>query len=103
MGVLCAIAAAIAAARLNGSTLDIGMGNELYVIAAAVDRRDVVRRRHRHDPGRHSLAHWSCSHCRSGMSFLGVDSPVQNIVVGIVLVPRSGFDTLNRRRGGGES
>ena len=36
MGVLCALAAAIAAARLNGSTLDIGQSYELYVIAAAV-------------------------------------------------------------------
>src|SRR5262249_15335713 len=36
MGVLCAFAAAIAAARLNGSTLDIGSSYELYVIAAAV-------------------------------------------------------------------
>jgi D-xylose transport system permease protein len=36
MGVLCAIAAAIASARLNGSTLDVGQSYELYVIAAAV-------------------------------------------------------------------
>ena len=36
MGLLCGIAAAIAAARLNGATLDVGQSNELYVIAAAV-------------------------------------------------------------------
>src|SRR5207248_660636 len=36
MGVLCAISAAIAAARLNGATLDVGESYELYVIAAAV-------------------------------------------------------------------
>ncbi len=36
MGILCALAAAIAAARLNGATLDIGVSYELYVIAAAV-------------------------------------------------------------------
>ena len=36
MGVLCAIAAAIASARLNGATLDVGQSYELYVIAAAV-------------------------------------------------------------------
>ena len=36
MGILCAIAAAIAAARLNGATLDVGQSYELYVIAAAV-------------------------------------------------------------------
>ena len=36
MGILCALAAAIAAARLNGATLDIGQSYELYVIAACV-------------------------------------------------------------------
>ena len=36
MGLLCGIAAAIASARLNGATLDVGQSNELYVIAAAV-------------------------------------------------------------------
>src|SRR4051794_3837093 len=36
MGILCAISAAIASARLNGGTLDLGQGYELYVIAAAV-------------------------------------------------------------------
>src|SRR4029453_9848629 len=35
MGVLCAIAAAIAVARLTAATLDIGTSYELYVIAAA--------------------------------------------------------------------
>jgi ABC-type xylose transport system permease subunit len=36
MGVLAALSAAVVAARLNGATLDIGFGYELYVIAAAV-------------------------------------------------------------------
>ena len=36
MGILCALAAAIASARLNGATLDVGQSYELYVIAAAV-------------------------------------------------------------------
>src|SRR5258706_16364919 len=36
MGILCAISGAIASARLNGGTLDLGTGYELYVIAAAV-------------------------------------------------------------------
>ena len=36
MGILCALAAAISAARLNGATLDVGQSYELYVIAAAV-------------------------------------------------------------------
>ena len=36
MGMLCALAAAIVSARLNGATLDVGQSYELYVIAAAV-------------------------------------------------------------------
>jgi D-xylose transport system permease protein len=36
-----------------------------------------------------------------GLSFNGVNSPTQNVVAGIVLVLAVGFDTWNRRRGGG--
>jgi ABC-type xylose transport system permease subunit len=32
---------------------------------------------------------------------MGVNSPGQNVVAGIVLILAVGFDTLNRRRGGG--
>ena len=35
---------------------------------------------------------------QSGMVLLNVDSPVQDIVVGIVLVAAVGLDTLLRRR-----
>ena len=34
-----------------------------------------------------------------GLSFIGVNSPIQNIVAGIVLVIAVGFDSYNRRRG----
>jgi ABC-type xylose transport system permease subunit len=34
-----------------------------------------------------------------GLSFVGVNSPGQNVVVGIVLVVAVGLDTINRRRG----
>ena len=34
-----------------------------------------------------------------GLSFMGVNSPIQNIVAGIVLIIAVGFDTFNRRRG----
>ena len=37
---------------------------------------------------------------QSGMVLLGVDTPVQNIVVGAVLVLAVGLDTLYRRRAG---
>jgi putative multiple sugar transport system permease protein len=35
-----------------------------------------------------------------GLAFMGVPSPIQSIVAGIVLVVAVGFDTFNRRRGG---
>ncbi len=34
-----------------------------------------------------------------GLSFIGVNSPGQNVVAGIVLILAVGFDTFNRRRG----
>jgi len=34
-----------------------------------------------------------------GLSFLGVNSPGQNVAAGVVLILAVGFDTLNRRRG----
>ena len=34
-----------------------------------------------------------------GLSFLGVNSPGQNVVAGVVLILAVGLDTLNRRRG----
>ncbi len=62
MGVLCAVSAAIQTARLNAAVTNLGVQNELDVIAAAVIGGDVVRRRHRDDPGcspgcrRHAVA-----------------------------------------------
>ena len=50
MGILCAIAAAIVSARLNGSTLDVGNSYELLRHRGGRRRRDLVCRRHRHDP-----------------------------------------------------
>jgi ABC-type xylose transport system permease subunit len=34
-----------------------------------------------------------------GLSFMGVNSPGQNVVAGIVLIVAVGFDAFNRRRG----
>ena len=50
MGVLCAISAAIASARLNGGTLDLGPGLRAVRDRRGGHRRHVVRRRDRHDP-----------------------------------------------------
>jgi D-xylose transport system permease protein len=97
MGLLCGVAAAIAAARLNGATLDVGQSNELYVIAAAVVGGTSFAGGIGTIPGAvlgaivmQSLAY--------GMAFVNVTSAVQNIVAGIVLVVAVAFDTFNRRR-----
>jgi D-xylose transport system permease protein len=98
MGVLCAIAAAIAAARINGSTLDVGRTYELYVIAAAVIGGTSFAGGIGTIPGAvlGALVMASLSY---GLSFLGYSSPVQDIVAGVVLVLAVGFDAWNRRRG----
>jgi D-xylose transport system permease protein len=98
MGVLCAIAAAIAAARLNGSTLDIGVSYELYVIAAAVIGGTSFAGGIGTIPGA-VLGAFVLQALSYGLSFIGVNSPGQNVVAGVVLILAVGFDTLNRRRG----
>jgi D-xylose transport system permease protein len=98
MGVLCALAAAIAAARLNGSTLDIGSGYELYVIAAAVVGGTSFAGGIGTIPGA-VLGAFVMQSLTYGLGFLGVNSPGQNVAAGIVLILAVGLDTLNRRRG----
>jgi D-xylose transport system permease protein len=98
MGILCALAAAIAAARLNGATLDIGTSYELYVIAAAVVGGTSFAGGIGTIPGA-VLGAFVLAALNYGLSFLGVNSPGQNVAAGIVLIIAVGFDTLNRRRG----
>jgi len=98
MGVLCAFAAAIAAARLNGATLDIGTSYELYVIAAAVVGGTSFAGGIGTIPGA-VLGAFVLAALNYGLSFLGVNSPGQNVAAGVVLILAVGFDTLNRRRG----
>jgi D-xylose transport system permease protein len=102
MGLLCALAAAIAAARLNGSTLDIGTSYELYVIAAAVVGGTSFAGGIGTIPGA-VLGAFVMQSLAYGLSFIGVNSPGQNVVAGVVLILAVGFDTWNRRRGGGRS
>jgi D-xylose transport system permease protein len=98
MGILCAFAAAIAAARLNGSTLDIGTSYELYVIAAAVVGGTSFAGGIGTIPGA-VLGAFVLAALNYGLSFIGVNSPGQNVAAGVVLILAVGFDTLNRRRG----
>jgi D-xylose transport system permease protein len=98
MGILCALAAAIVSARLNGSTLDIGNSYELYVIAAAVVGGTSFAGGIGTIPGA-VLGAFVMQSLAYGLSFIGVNSPGQNVVAGIVLIVAVGLDTVNRRRG----
>jgi D-xylose transport system permease protein len=98
MGILCALAAAIASSRLNGATLDVGQSYELYVIAAAVVGGTSFAGGIGTIPGA-VIGAFVMQSLAYGLSFMGVNSPGQNIVAGIVLILAVGFDTFNRRRG----
>ena len=98
MGVLCALAAAIASARLNGATLDVGQSYELYVIAAAVVGGTSFAGGIGTIPGA-VLGAFVMQSLAYGLSLMGVNSPGQNVVAGIVLILAVGLDTFNRRRG----
>lgn len=98
MGLLGAISAAIAAARLNGGTLDLGQGYELYVIAAAVIGGTSFAGGIGTIPGA-ILGALVMQSLQYGLGFLGFNSPIVNIVAAVVLVAVVGIDSWNRRRG----
>ena len=97
MGALTGMAAAISIARLNAATNALGTSYELYTIAAAVI-------------GGTSLAGGVgtvagaligavvMQSLQSGMVLLGYDAPLQNIVIGVVLVFAVWIDSVYRRR-----
>ena len=99
MGALCGIAAVIASARLQSAGNSIGTNDELKTIAAVVI-------------GGASLAGGSgtiigaiigavvIQSLQSGMSLLGFDASLQNIVTGLVLVVAVYVDMLYQRRRG---
>ncbi len=97
LGLLCGIAGAIASARLNGASLDIGQGYELLVIAAAVIGGTSFAGGIGTVPGA-ILGALVMQALAYGLAYLGQPTPVQNIVSGVVLVVAVGFDTWNRRR-----
>ena len=98
MGVLCAVSAAVQTARLNGAVTNLGVQNELDVISAAVIGGSSLSGGIGTIPGA-VLGAVVMQSLRSGMVMVRVDSPTQDIVVGIVLVAAVGFDTYLRRRG----
>ena len=97
MGALCAIAGAIQAARLNAGVTSAGVQNELDTIAAAVIGGTSFAGGIGTIPGA-VLGAVVMQSLRSGMVLLRVDSPIQDIVVGTVLVAAVGLDAFIRRR-----
>ena len=97
MGALAAVGGAISTARLNAATNAQGTLDELLVIAAAViggtslaDGIGTIAGAMIGAVLMQSLA--------TGMILLGVDTPLQNIVVGVVLVIAVWLDTVYRKR-----
>jgi D-xylose transport system permease protein len=76
----------------------LGVSNELDVISAAVIGGTSFAGGIGTIPGA-ILGAVVMQSLRSGMLLLNVDSPVQDIVVGIVLVAAVGVDSYLRRRG----
>ncbi len=97
MGVLVAIAAAVQTARLNAAVSGLGQLAELYVIAAAVIGGTSLAGGVGTIAGA-VLGALVMQSLQSGMVLMGVDAPLQDIVVGIVLVLAVAVDTIYRRR-----
>jgi D-xylose transport system permease protein len=97
MGALVGIAACISTARLNAATNSAGTLDELYVIAAAVIGGTSLAGGVGTIVGA-MLGALIMQSLQSGMVLLGVDTPLQNIVVGLVLVTAVWLDTTYNRR-----
>jgi D-xylose transport system permease protein len=99
MGSLTAIAAVIASARLGAVGNDLGTLDELRVIAAAVIGGTALSGGIGTIYGA-VLGALIMQSLQSGMAMVGVDAPLQSIVVGLVLVLAVLVDILYRRRTG---
>ena len=96
VGVLCALGGIVASARLGYHTNDIGVLDELRVIAAAVIGGTALS-------GGIGTIYGAIfgalimQSLQSGMAMVGVDAPYQNIVVGLVLVLAVWIDIQYRK------
>ena len=97
MGVLCAISGAFLTARLNGAVTGLGVQSELYAIAAAVIGGTSFTGGIGTIPGA-VLGAVVMQSLQSGMALVGVDSPTQDVIVGMVLVGAVWLDVAIRRR-----
>ncbi len=99
MGALTALSAVIASARLTNHSNDIGVLDELRVIAAAVIGGTALSGGFGTIRGA-ILGALIMQSLQSGMAMVGVDAPLQNIVVGGVLVLAVWVDILYRKKTG---
>ena len=96
VGVLCALGGIVGSARLGYHTNDIGVLDELRVIAAAVIGGTALS-------GGIGTIYGAIfgalimQSLQSGMAMVGVDAPYQNIVVGVVLVLAVWIDIQYRK------
>lgn len=97
MGILAAIAAAISTARLNAATNSQGTLDELYTIAAAVIGGTSLAGGTGTIAGA-MLGALVMQSLQSGMVLAHVDTPLQSVVVGAVLVVAVWLDTVYRSR-----
>ena len=102
MGALCALSAIVASARLTNHSNDIGTLDELRVIAAAVIGGTALAGGLGTIYGA-ILGALIMQSLQSGMAMVGVDAPLQNIVVGTVLVVAVLIDIIYRKRTGAKS
>ena len=101
LGVLCAISAVVASSRLTYHSNDIGVLDELRVIAAAVIGGTALKGGVGTIYGA-IIGALIMQSLQSGMAMVGVDAPLQNIVVGAVLVAAVLIDIWYRRRIGSQ-
>jgi len=99
MGAMTAISAVVASARLTYHSNDIGTLDELRVIAAAVIGGTALSGGFGTIYGA-ILGALIMQSLQSGMAMVGVDAPLQNIVVGSVLVLAVLIDIIYRRKTG---
>lgn len=97
MGMLVGVAAVVTVARLNAATSGLGTLAELYVIAAAVIGGTSLSGGLGTIPGA-VLGALVMQSLQSGMVLMRVDAPLQDIVVGAVLVIAVTVDVYYRRR-----
>lgn len=97
MGVLCAIAAVIASARLRSAANDLGTLDELRVIAAAVIGGTSLAGGVGTIYGA-ILGALVMQSLQSGMALIGINTSLQSIIIGLVLILAVWADQLYRSR-----